>query len=108
MTSEMWFGAATDDHGFNVGDTILHNVHPAERCAGQRCVLHNPSDHHMRSWPALWRSDRGLMERTCPHGVGHPDPDDLDYHVRNGRGWQGVHGCDGCCRGNESDEMPAE
>jgi hypothetical protein len=41
------------------------------------------------------------MERLCQHGVGHPDPDHIDY-VRRTRGtraaWgDGVHDCDGCC-----------
>ncbi len=95
---EWWMGSATDPFfGFNQGQTVLANVHPAEQCRGRPCVLHNPSDHHMRSWPTHFRGDRGLMERTCPHGVGHPDPDDLAWHVSQGRTWQGVHGCDGCC-----------
>jgi hypothetical protein len=34
------------------------------------------------------------MERICPHGVGHPDPD--EYAIASG-GDAGVHGCDGCC-----------
>lgn len=36
-----------------------------------------------------WRDDRSFMERICPHGVGHPDPD--DEHA------DPIHGCDGCC-----------
>jgi hypothetical protein len=43
----------------------------------------------MRRWPQNWRGDRYLIERICPHGVGHPDPDDLNPDT--------VHGCDGCC-----------
>jgi hypothetical protein len=98
MSGELWAGPATDEtFGFHLGNVVLANVHPPEVCAGEHCVLHNPSDHHMRDWPTLWRGDRRLMERTCAHGVGHPDPDDLAVHVRNGRDWQGVHGCDGCC-----------
>lgn len=71
-------------------------VHDRSRCAGEPCTIHNPSDHPMRDFPQLWRADRQIMERTCPHGVGHPDPDDLTVRTtRHG----GVHGCDGCCRG---------
>ncbi len=44
----------------------------------------------MREWPQNYRSDLNMMERICPHGVGHPDPDDI-YGVYDG------HGCDGCC-----------
>jgi len=77
------------------GGGILE-THGPERCVGQRCCVHNPSEHHMRDWPQIWRSDwGGFMERACPHGIGHPDPDDL--RVRTAPG-MGVHGCDGCCR----------
>lgn len=71
------------------GGETLPNVHSSDKCKGQFCCIHNPSDHHMRSWPQHWRGDRNLMERTCPHGVGHPDPDDPNPDKS--------HGCDGCC-----------
>ena len=79
----------------------LVGIHDPISCAGRPCVIHNPSDHSMRSFPTLWRGDRGIMERTCPHGIGHPDPDDMEY-IRLSRGdevarAEGVHGCDGCC-----------
>lgn len=44
-----------------------------------------------------WRADTGVMERLCPHGVGHPDPDSLRYFERHDIHGFGVHGCDGCC-----------
>jgi len=81
--------------------SILEGVHPFEKCQGRACCLHAPSDHKMRDWPLHWRNDRALMERICPHGVGHPDPDDLAYGemVMPGTAWsRGIHGCDGCCR----------
>jgi hypothetical protein len=60
------------------------------------CCIHNPSKHHMVTWPMHWRDARAIMERICAHGVGHPDPDDAAY--RAGRGdTDTVHGCDGCC-----------
>lgn len=76
-------------------------THLPEECEGQACCVHHPSAHPMRDWPQVWRPDRGLMERTCPHGVGHPDPDHLS-HVRRVRGQEAertdsIHGCDGCC-----------
>lgn len=52
----------------------------------------------MVTWPMLWRDDRYLMERQCPHGIGHPDPDHMAYARGLGLGDQGVHGCDGCCQ----------
>lgn len=67
----------------------VYNVHSPEVCIGGYCTIHNRSYHRMRNWPQHWRSDRGIMERICPHGVGHPDPDDISTNT--------VHGCDGCC-----------
>lgn len=95
----IWFigSAAESTLGAQIGDATLTNVHPRSACAGRHCVVHNPSDHHMRDWRLNWRGDRGLMERLCPHGVGHPDPDDLAYQVSIGQTWQSAHTCDGCC-----------
>jgi len=73
-------------------------THPDGKCAGEHCCIHNPSDHHMLDWPMVWRADAGKMERICPHGVGHPDPDDAAYRERVGEGHKNIHGCDGCCR----------
>lgn len=64
------------------------NVHDKSDCSG-KCPIHNPSDHHMVEWPTHWRDDVGFMERICPCGIGHPDPDDKTA--------DGVHGCCGCC-----------
>ncbi len=77
----------------------LDNVHPAEACTGRSCVIHNPSNHHMRYWRLHWRNDRGLFERICPHGIGHPDPDQFEHWQQIGRDSERLHGCDGCCRG---------
>jgi hypothetical protein len=73
-----------------VGGQPLIGVHAANQCVGTYCTVHNPSDHHMRTWTQNWRSDRRLMERICPHGIGHPDPDDINPDT--------VHGCDLCCQ----------
>lgn len=64
-------------------------THSADKCKGQNCPVHNPSDHHMKDWPQHYRADCGITERICPHGIGHPDPDDPNPDK--------VHGCDGCC-----------
>lgn len=81
---------------------IIRGVHAPEACAGRPCVIHNPSAHHMADWPTNFR-DGGMfdikgphMERICPHGVGHPDPDDLEFWKSRGEDYS-VHGCDGCC-----------
>jgi hypothetical protein len=69
---------------------LMRSVHPADRCADdEACTIHNRSNHPMRGWPQYWRGDRNMMERICPHGVGHPDPDEINPDT--------VHGCDGCC-----------
>lgn len=84
------------------GGQVLSGVHPKSRCKGRPCSIHNPSEHHMRDWVMVWRSDRQLMERICPlHGVGHPDPDHMDW-LRRSYGdeiakVEGIHGCCGCC-----------
>jgi hypothetical protein len=69
-------------------------THPIGSCLGRFCTLHNRSEHSMRGFPQAWRVDRGIMERICPHGVGHPDPDEYKFitspHLA-------THGCDGCC-----------
>jgi hypothetical protein len=60
-----------------VGGQVIYNVHPADRCHGQRCTIHNPSNHHMRAWVQTW--DGFDMYRWCPHHAPHPDPDDNNY-----------------------------
>ena len=87
-----------------VGGQRLTNVHAPDQCFGEWCCIHNPSPHHMVYWPQNWRADRRIMERVCPHGIGHPDPDDpktSDYY-------EGIHGCDGCCFDPDDDESTVE
>ena len=71
--------------------------HSLARCAGTPCPIHAPSRHHMTDWPMTVRAS-GLTERTCPHGVGHPDPDSVAWLDSHGRTGYGLHGCDGCCQ----------
>jgi hypothetical protein len=88
---------------YTTGTGQLVYVHNRADCQGDYCVIHNPSDHIMKDWPTHWRQDRGMMERICEHGVGHPDPDDIDFKRRVAEKYphksydKGVHGCDGCC-----------
>ena len=91
------------------GQHIL--VHDKADCKGEYCVIHNPSSHCMRDFPTHWRADRYLMERICPHGIGHPDPDDLAYKAvmfgntdvgKRNLEHEVVHGCDGCCGEEQS------
>jgi len=84
--------------------TGLALTHAGERCMGP-CAIHDPSDHHMRGMPALYRADRQIIERRCVHSVDHPDPDQVTYWQRVTMGpqeaaAQAVHGCcqDQCCK----------
>lgn len=84
-------------------DQVVRNVHLVSmQCLEYGCCIHCPTDHRMKSWPTHWRDDRKLMERICPHGVGHPDPDHLNYLMRtvgeDEMRTESMHGCDGCCR----------
>lgn len=77
-------------------------VHDESKCLNEKaCVIHNPSAHKMVDWTMTFRPDRmWLVERTCTHGVGHPDPDSVMYFVqRDGYDKYAMwsHGCDGCC-----------
>lgn len=88
-----------EDFGAYVGKQKL-KTHAEDECSGEFCCIHNPSDHKMRQWPMQWRADRGLMERACEHGVGHPDPDDISHKYRTmgeAARYEAIHGCDGCC-----------
>lgn len=86
-------------------DIVLTNVHDPGKCAGEHCVVHNPSNHHMKDLPLHWRNDRGIFERICTHGIGHPDPDQHDYWRMLGLEHEGIHGCDGCCA--DPERVPA-
>jgi hypothetical protein len=78
------------------GQKIVNVHHENSECEKFGCVIHHPTDPH-QDWPTHWRSDRGIMERICPCGVGHPDADHMSY-VRRTCGaefamWEGLHGC---------------
>lgn len=81
---------------------FLHNVHAEEVCQVQPCIIHCPTDHHMRGWLLHFRGDRGIFERICEHGVGHPDPDQYAFWTHKVgvvmADAMRVHGCDGCCQ----------
>jgi len=70
-------------------DIWLTNVHEAENCIGDTCVIHKKTDHTMRGFPQDWRSDIGVMERVNPFGGACPDPD--SPWPKDSSNW--VHGC---------------
>lgn len=90
------------DLALNPSDQVVLKVHRSDKCVlPGNCVVHHPSEHRMRGFPLHWRHDKGIFERTCPHGIGHDDPDDVAYQRYvagpEDADWTGVHGCDGCC-----------
>lgn len=82
---------------YTIGGYILRNVHDELHCAGQTCMVHNPLHTHMDDWPLHWRSDRGIFERICACGIGHPDPSQFEYWRETKQEWQIIHGCCGHC-----------
>lgn len=95
-----WGHISVSDFITGTGQTIV-NVHAeSEDCRTYGCVIHNPTPGPMSSFPTHWRTDRNIMERICPHGIGHPDHDSVNFWYRT-KGedakWDTVHGCDGCC-----------
>lgn len=75
----------------------LRYVHHEDQCAGRVCIIHRPTDHHMRTWPLLWRDDAELWERIDKFGCGHPDPDQIPYWEETGQLHKTIHGCTGEC-----------
>lgn len=72
-------------------------THRDTECTGDACTIHRRSNHHMRDWPQGWNADRSIIERYCPHGIGHPDPDETFIRAEGRTDTNGMHGCDGCC-----------
>lgn len=73
---------------------MLVGVHRFTDCIDQAvCVIHEPTDHHMRDWPLDIDEPGGLVVRQCEHELWHPDPDSLAYFELR----RGLHECDGCC-----------
>lgn len=56
----------------------------------------------MITWKLYWRSDLGIFERICEHGIGHPDPDSLSFlRKKTDDTALSIHECDGCCVSNK-------
>ena len=64
-----------------LGQTV--SVHSKEKCEGQHCVIHNPSDHPLRRYPTSWDEERKLMYRVIEeHRIKLMDPDEVSYQKR--------------------------
>lgn len=88
------------------GTQRFTNIHLLSACEGENCIVHNPTwcPANKGDWPYSFRAD-GRIERICPHGIGHPDPDQVNFLISQDPahygGWVDVHGCDGCCYSEE-------
>lgn len=60
-------------HHLENSDQVLDQHHPADRCIGQFCTLHNMSDHPLRSLEQHWNGE--FMERISSSGEVWQDPD---------------------------------
>jgi len=98
MTGEYLVIQCADRNGVEQGLQAVA-VHPRSACKGRSvpCCVHSPSNHKMSKFPQHWRDDTKAMERICPHGLCHPDPDHIAF-VKYMKGRVKVtHTCDGCC-----------
>lgn len=93
------------EHAVQKDDILLHQVHSYSVCRGRECIIHRPDRRDSDLWPLLWREDRGIFERICPHGVGHPDRAQRDYWLRTEQEHNFIHGCDFCCHHNLVNEV---
>ena len=46
------------------------------------------------------RFGKVIVEDICEHGIGHPNRQWLISLTEEERSYAGIHGCDGCCRGD--------
>ena len=87
-------GPRTEPNSLEHTNTVLR-THSSEACIpGAPCAIHHRSEHDMRQFPQLWCGAHGILERVCPHGATHPDPDDAVVHAQES---YKIHLCDGCC-----------
>lgn len=98
QASDTGYFLITEDNKGKVTGQLI-DTHPVTACAGDRgCAIHNkPSNHPLKNAPLNWRSDRHILERICKHGIGHPDADSAAWLQAQGRNYENIHGCDGCC-----------
>lgn len=84
----------------------LRNVHTPDKCVGRPCDIHSREASPDKELPLIFRTDRGICEVVCEHGIGHPTYAQKLYWqglVGLGgktQGWadaEEVHGCCGSC-----------
>lgn len=80
-----------EQHLLELGQVL--QTHGAGTCLGQWCSIHRPMPGPWATWPRYWRDDRGIMERICPCGVGHPVAEMYDRSLVMGEMWKLTHTC---------------
>lgn len=80
-----------EQHLLETGQVI--QTHERGACIGRWCCIHQQMPGPWATWPRNWRDDRGIMERICPCGIGHPVAEMYEWAVAARRGEQLVHGC---------------
>jgi hypothetical protein len=60
-------------HQLENSEQVLSSHHPADRCLGETCTIHNMSDHPLRALEQHWNGE--FMERISPSGEVWEDPD---------------------------------
>jgi hypothetical protein len=63
---------------FQIHNGVTIQVHPGDQCAGEYCVIHNPSDHPYRDLP-LTMNERGVMFRIGEDKLYIVDPDSAAF-----------------------------
>ena len=80
-------------------DLVLRSHAHADDCDEFGCDIHNRI--YNVDAPLNWRSDLGMMEFICEHGIGHPTQSQILYWLRALPPAdvlaEEVHGCDFCC-----------
>lgn len=77
-----------------LGQTI--QVHERSQCIGEWCAIHRPMPGPWAQWPRWWREDRGIMERICACGIGHPVAEMYKWAYASNRIHLLMHDCCDC------------
>lgn len=78
------------------GGTVVHNVHGDGLCAGQRCPLHNPSDHDLRDLPLDFDGVH-MIRISDKYPLGYTiDPDDYEFNRNGAAILRNSAHCDAC------------
>lgn len=92
-----------------LADGRILRTHDANECLMHTglvgsCSVHHPSNHPLKEAPAIWLADANTLYRVCPHGVEHPDPDDMEFKSSTMQfllvaaiSSTHISRCDGCC-----------